>query len=216
MAARVGLLASLIPCVQSPLLPQMYEKYNAVLRFFSGKARYTVKELAKMAKGKEPASLEEKRKAVPFLQQKCGWLGLGKWTEEAHGTLVWVWENKYTTTLHAINSVVLKLSKLTKAASVYRGFTGATLPASFFKPNEENVCGGIEYGFSSTTTAEEQAHHYAAGKASTVFEMRMGLIDRGAEVDWLSQCTWAIALEALSCPRLLAAPHPTGACPLAL
>ena len=169
-----------------------------------------------MAKGKEPASLEEKRKVVPFLQQKCGWLGLGKWTEEAHGALVWAWENKYTTTLHAINSVVLKLSKLTKAASVYRGFTGATLPATFFEPNEENVCGGIEYGFSSTTTAEEQAHHYAAGKASTVFEMRMGLIDRGAEVDWLSQCAWAAALEALSCTRLFAAPHPTGACPLAL
>ena len=71
MAARVGLPASLTPCVPSPLLPQMYEKYNTVLRFFSGKARYTV---------------------------------------------------------------------------------------------------------------EEQAHHYAAGKASTVFEMRMGLIDRGAEL----------------------------------
>ena len=109
-----------------------------------------------------------------------------------------------------------RASKLTKAAAVYRGFTGATLPATFFKPNEENVCGGIEYGFSSTTTAEEQAHHYAAGKASTVFEMRMGLIDRGAEVDWLSQCAWAAALEALSCPRLLAAPHPTGVCPLVL
>ena len=61
----------------------MYEKYNAVLRFFSSKARYTVEELAEMAKGKEPASLEEKRKVVPFLQQKCGWLGLGEWTQEA-------------------------------------------------------------------------------------------------------------------------------------
>ena len=67
----------------------MYEKYNAVLRFFSGKVRYTVEELAMMAKGKEPASLEEKCKVVPFLQQKCGWLGLGAWTEKADGALAW-------------------------------------------------------------------------------------------------------------------------------
>ena len=188
----------------------MYEKYNAVLRFFSGKVRYAVEELATMAAGKELASLAEKCKVVPFLQQKCGWLGLGVWTEEAaDGALAWVWENKSTTTLHAINSAVLKLSKLTKAAPVYRGFTGATLPASFFEPNEENVCGGIEYGFSSTTTAAQQAQHYAHGKASTVFEMRMGLIDRGAELDWLSQCTCATGLEALSCHCLLAAPRPT-------
>ena len=113
----------------------MYEKYNAVLRFSSGKARYTVEELRKatLAAGKELASLAEKCKVVPFLQQKCGWLGLGAWTEEADGAIAWVWENKYTTTLHAINSAVLKLSKLTKAAPVYRGFTGATLPSSFFE-----------------------------------------------------------------------------------
>ena len=165
----------------------MYEKYNAVLRFSSGSARYTVEELRKLAAGKEPASLADKCTVVPFLQQTCGWLGLGAWTEEADGALAWVWENKYTTTLHAINSAVLKLSKLTKAAPVYRGFTGATLPASFFKPNEENVCGGIEYGFSSTTTERAQAVHYAAGKASTVLELQMGMIDRGADISWLSQ-----------------------------
>ena len=33
--------------------------------------------------------------------------------------------NKYTTTLHCINSVIIKLSKLAKAAKVYRGLSGS-------------------------------------------------------------------------------------------
>ena len=44
-----------------------------------------------------------------FLVAKCQWLCMG---------------NKYVTTIHAINSCVIKLSKLTKAATVYRGFAG--------------------------------------------------------------------------------------------
>jgi hypothetical protein len=34
--------------------------------------------------------------------------------------------NNYATTIHAINSAVLKLSKLTQAVKVWRGFKGAT------------------------------------------------------------------------------------------
>ena len=71
---------------------------------------------------------------------------------------------------------------------MWRGFTGATLPSSFFEANAEGVRGGIEYGFSSTTIDRAQALHYASGKASTVFEMEMGMIDRGADFSWLSQC----------------------------
>ena len=47
--------------------------------------------------------------------------------------------------------------------------------------------GGVEFGFSSTTTQREQAIHYADGAASTIFEMQMGLVDRGADLSWLSQ-----------------------------
>ena len=39
---------------------------------------------------------------------------------------------------------VLKLSKLTKVDTIYRGFQGATLPTSFFTANDANVKGGIE------------------------------------------------------------------------
>jgi NLR family CARD domain-containing protein 3 len=99
----------------------------------------------------------------------------------------WLWKNSYTTTIHAINSCVLKASKLTTDSIVYRGFAGASLPQSFWEVNETGVRGGVEFGFSSTTTDRKQALHYAAGRASTVFRMRMGMVDRGADVSWLSQ-----------------------------
>ena len=57
--------------------------------------------------------------------------------------------NSYATTIHAINSAVIKLSKLTQAVKCWRGFVGATLPRQFFEPNAAGVRGGIEFGFSS-------------------------------------------------------------------
>ena len=207
-------------------------------------------------------------------------------------------ENNYVTTIHAINSCVIKLSKLTKACKVWRGIKDAMLPQEFWVPNELGVRGGIEYagrmpctcyahahahahamhmpytctcpllnelgvrggieyagrmplptprplpclelvsswlrtrtaaynlprvparahvtrvpgrrctslhahapcasmgvhryGFSSTTTEKEQAIYYAnvgakVGDAMTIFEMRMGMVDRGADLTWLSQ-----------------------------
>ena len=82
---------------------------------------------------------------------------------------------------------MLKLSKLTEAVKVWRGFSGATLPRSFFKRNAAGVRGGIEYGFSSTTTDRATALSFSRGDASTIFEMQMGMVDRGAELTWLSQ-----------------------------
>ena len=102
--------------------------------------------------------------------------------------------NDYVTTIHACNSCVLKLSKLTKAGKVWRGIKDATLPKEFWVPNEMGVRGGIEYGFSSTTLDKSQAVAYATamgtaheGDAMTIFEMQMGMVDRGADLTWLSQ-----------------------------
>ena len=59
--------------------------------------------------------------------------------------------------------------------------------------NSLGVRGGIEYGFSSTSTDKAQALAYAGadtrldGDASTIFEMQMGMVDRGADLTWLSQ-----------------------------
>ena len=102
--------------------------------------------------------------------------------------------NDYVTTIHAINSCVLKLSKLTKAGKVWRGIKDAKLPKTFWVANSMGVRGGIEYGFSSTSTDKEQALAYAGGgadrkegDAATIFEMQMGMVDRGANLTWLSQ-----------------------------
>ena len=136
----------------------MFEKYNAVLRWFSGNA---------------------------MLQKNCVRLGLGEW----RGGGGWHWFNQYTTTIHAINSFILKASKLTRASKVFRGLTRASLPDSFWKPDAANICGGVEYAFMSTSTERAQAVHYSqtGGASATVFEMRQGMVDRGASLRWLSQ-----------------------------
>ena len=155
--------------------------------------------------------------------------------------------NNYVSTIHAISSCVIKLSKLTKAGKVFRGVCYGKLPDRFWTPSSEGICGGVEFGtcarrskpcprgaygpsgpyrrqahaalvapatstlaadttrtldaspstapgFQSTTRSYEQALHYAMGcgwaahdDATTIFEISMGLVDRGAELTWLSQ-----------------------------
>ena len=137
----------------------MYEKCNGVLRFFSGRG----------ADGKVRLRYDSEE-SVPFLQRRCEALSLGKWVAVEAGGVHWEWWNTYETTIHATNSIVVKMSRLTRIAPLFRGWTGATLPSSFFEPDELGLCGGVEYGFSSTTTDRKQAMHYAQGKASTVLE----------------------------------------------
>ena len=59
--------------------------------------------------------------------------------------------NRYTTTLHCINSAIVRLGKLTVASKVYRGIGGMALPDAFWTPNEFGVMGGVESAFMSTT-----------------------------------------------------------------
>ena len=98
--------------------------------------------------------------------------------------------NRYTTTLHAINSVIIKAGKLTVATKVYRGIAGMSLPTKFWEANEYDVRGGIESAFMSTTLQREVAMDYAAGssgKMGIVIEAQMGMVNRGADMWWLSQ-----------------------------
>ena len=84
---------------------------------------------------------------------------------------------------------MVKLSKLTKAAVVYRGVSGRALPQEFWQSNELGVRGGIEPAFMSTSLDKAVAQHYAASAETCgfVFEMQMGMIDRGADLSFVSQ-----------------------------
>ena len=141
---------------------------------------------------------------VPFLKnsmiQLCcpkavadAYMGDAKSDEEAKGTLSYAEAKKqlntYKTTLHAINSAIVKLGKLTVATTVYRGLSGFALPEQFTKSNEYGVRGGVEGAFMSTTLDRKVAMSYAAkdDKPGFVFQIQQGMVDRGADIGWLSQ-----------------------------
>jgi len=86
-----------------------------------------------------------------------------------------------------INAAFAKLSKLMTAQKVYRA-PGGTLPGSFWERDEFGVCGGVEFAFMSTTLKHDVAFEYASrSKAGIIFEIHQGLVDRGADLSWLSQ-----------------------------
>jgi hypothetical protein len=99
--------------------------------------------------------------------------------------------NLYTTTLHVINSAILKLGKLTQAHVVFRGISHRTLPVSMRVKDQDTLTrGGIEYGFTSCSLERSEANFYATAdgnRTPVVLEMQQGMIDRGADLSWLSQ-----------------------------
>jgi hypothetical protein len=120
----------------------------------------------------------------PVLQAGQCWLDIREERKTPH---------PFVTTLHVLNSAILKVAKIQHVEKVYRGIGGAILPLSFTKPNDMGVRGGIELGFMSTTRKREVAMEYAGASSaggerpSVVFEVQMGMIDRGAPVQWVSQ-----------------------------
>ena len=96
--------------------------------------------------------------------------------------------NKYTTTVHVINSGIVKLGKLTPAMRVYRGVSGGALPSEFLEPNEAGIRGGVDMAFSSTTVDKNVALQYAtSGATGLILTAQMGMVDRGADLSCYSQ-----------------------------
>ena len=106
--------------------------------------------------------------------------------------------NTYTTTLHVLNSCIVKLSKLTTVKKVYRGLAKGVLPAEFWAADKYGIRGGVEAAFMSTTADRTVASAYAAGGgAGLLLELEQGMCDRGAELAWLSQVCPAPSSPAL-------------------
>mgnify|MGYP001351022466 FL=1 len=64
------------------------------------------------------------------------------------------------------------------------------LPDEFWEANKYGVKGGVEAAFMSTTLEVAVAMGYAAGdgsKMGIVLEIRQGMVNRGADISWLSQ-----------------------------
>jgi hypothetical protein len=158
----------------------MYRKYNAVTRGLRGKSLTEWKVFVEIC-----GSLHAQRMLKKEEEEK---------EKNADYTIDWKeifkYCNCYRTTLHAINSGIIKLSKLTKVQKVYRGIGGRSLPETFNIPNQFNVKGGVELGFMSTSTNKDVALDYAKKSGcgrGILFEIKQGMVDRGADLQWLSQ-----------------------------
>eukprot|EP00966_Prymnesium_polylepis_P293485 6778423-Prymnesium_polylepis.1 len=66
---------------------------------------------------------------------------------------------------------------------------GMALPKEFWTPNQYGVRGGVESAFMSTTLDENVAMGYASSSSQMgiVIEVRQGMVNRGADISWLSQ-----------------------------
>ena len=67
---------------------------------------------------------------------------------------------RFVTTIHAINSGIIKLSVLTPVITVYRGMSGLELPKELEIASKFGGKLGIEYSFMSTTTNKNIAIEY--------------------------------------------------------
>ena len=101
--------------------------------------------------------------------------------------------NLYPTSIHVLQSAVVKLTrraKLSPGLKLYRGLSVA-FPAQFYTSDPRGCRGFAEWGFMSTTSDRAVAVQYSGveqGKASaTVLEIRTSSVDRAASIQDYSQ-----------------------------
>ena len=98
--------------------------------------------------------------------------------------------NTYPTTIHCINSAIIKLSRACPLDPriVARGSKGLRLPRQFAVKDALGCQGDVEMGFISTTSDLDVACNYAAGGVmAMVLMIERGAMDKGASIGSLSQ-----------------------------
>ena len=91
----------------------------------------------------------------------------------------------FPATCSALNSAIKKLARVTPlplSRRLYRGLSGMALPEDVLTARRF-----VEFAFSSATPVKEVAQLYAGSDRSSIFEIEVGEIDRGADISEFSQ-----------------------------
>ena len=112
-------------------------KYNAVLRGLQTQVFFLQRELIFLCCGRSNSLVKE------YIELAYSNDGRRRPTPEEFDRVKEL-ANRYTTTIFAINSLIVKTSKLTYAEPVYRGVARFVLPEQFWQNNDFGVKGGVE------------------------------------------------------------------------
>eukprot|EP01052_Picozoa_sp_SAG31_P003957 SAG31_NODE_157_length_22047_cov_5.897849_6_plen_1697_part_00 len=96
----------------------------------------------------------------------------------------------FVTTIHMIQSGLVKLSRITPVRTVYYGLGGVKLPRSFDHANVRDSKAGVEFGFVSASLSQERIVRLCTRSINapcTIFEIQTGVAISGAYLGWLSQ-----------------------------
>ena len=102
-------------------------------------------------------------------------------------------KSSYSTSIFVLTSAIVKLTKLQRIPTgmrLYRGVRNVQFPNSFQQPDPFGRRGITEYAFMSTTQSLDIAIQYAYredSRISTIFEIEVGSVDRGANIKEFSQ-----------------------------
>ena len=128
----------------------IFYKYNTALRAvgFGDKCAYVGEVFKKMCHGNKCARCPPRSRAEIARQVST----TGAPSSRRMSRL------RYATTMHVINSVIVKLAKLTAATTVYRGISGFKLPPQFWKPNKFKVAPRSRCGHAVITPRSYRDH----------------------------------------------------------
>ena len=90
---------------------------------------------------------------------------------------------RFTATIHAISSGVVKIAALTPVALSYCPQPGVSLPTRFVEPDSLGACLGIESAFISTTLDKA----VALRQGTQLYQFAPDSLNKGAAIRFLSQ-----------------------------